>query len=41
MEPIEKARELFRKLEGLEVNSEKFICRRFEAYERLLTIRSC
>jgi hypothetical protein len=41
MDQIEKARELYRKLEGIELNQEEIICRKFEVCERLLTIRSC
>ena len=41
MDQIEKARELFRRLEGIEINSEKVLQRKFEAHERLLMIRSC
>jgi hypothetical protein len=41
MEKIEKAREMYRRLERIDKNSTEFICRKFEAYERLLTIRSC
>ena len=41
MNQIEKARELFMKLEGIDFNSEKFIQRKFEAQERLLIAQNC
>lgn len=41
MDQIEKAKELFRRLEGIDLNSEKFLQRKFEAHERLLMIKSC
>ena len=41
MEKIEKARAMYRRLEGIDKTSEEFAYRQFEAYERLLTIRSC
>ncbi len=41
MDKLEKAREFFRRLEGIDMNSEKVIQRKFEAQERLLMIRGC
>jgi hypothetical protein len=40
MEKIEEARAMFRRLEGIDRNSEEFMYRHIEAYERFLSIKS-